>query len=115
MLRIGLLVMLTVMLISCSSGLAPNGMTWQEYRAAEYRMKVTHNAADVSGCEELGSARGVSDDDMGGAKEDAVAKALLLMGNTILFESLWSDWFPPQRVGRAETFYAEGRVYRCSE
>lgn len=111
--KTGLIVVIGALLLSCTSGLAPNGMSWEEYRAAEYRLKVTHNAADVVDCQELGVVRGSDDHDMGLAKDDAIKKALMLKGDTIYFESLWSEWLPGRLVGRAEIFYADGRVYRC--
>lgn len=100
---------------ACAPSLAPNGMSWDEYHAAKYRLKVTYAAADVLACEKLGVVRGSSDDDMGGAKEVAIENALLLKGNTVLFGKLWSDLHAYRMVGRPEIFYAEGSVYRCPE
>ena len=113
MCKMGLIALFVISIISCSPGLAPNGMSWEEYHAAAYRLKVTHAVADVAGCHELGVVRGMGHHDIGDAKNDAVEKALLLRGNAILFEKLWSDWLPPLRIRWSETFYAEGRVYHC--
>lgn len=112
--KTGIVITLMTLLASCAPGFAPNGMTWEEYQAADYRLKVTHRAEDVIGCQELGHVQGSSTDGVAEAKDDARKQALMFRGNTLLFEKLWSDltmhrWFDP------EIFYAEGTVYRCGE
>ncbi len=109
----GLVIAFTAFLMSCAPGLAPNGMTWEEYYAADYRLKVTHRADDVVGCQELGHVQGVSTEGVAGAKGDARKQVLMLFGDALLFERLWSE--RTLKPVEPEIYYAEGRAYRCDE
>jgi len=113
--KISAVLVSALLVTACSPGLAPNGMTWEEYRSAEYRFKVIHQEEALSGCVELGFVRGKSWDGVAESKEDAIAAALLLRADSLIFDSLWSDWQPFRLFGRKELHYAEGRAYRCSD
>ena len=113
--KLGFFLLSGLLVTACSPGLAPNGMTWEEYHAAEFRLKVKYFAEDVVGCVELGAVRGASWDDVGEAKEEAIAQALMFNADTLLLDNLWSDWRPFRLVGRKEIFYAEGQAYRCKK
>jgi len=113
--KISAVLVSALLVTACSPGLAPNGMTWEEYRSAEYRFKVIHHEEELAGCVELGFVRGSSWDGVAESKEDAIAAALLLRADSLIFDSLWSDWQPFRLFGRKELHYAEGRAYRCSD
>ena len=108
-----LLIALLVLLAGCVSGSAPNGMSWDAYHAAKYRLKVVYQAELVSACQELGQVRGAAHDDIGAAKEAAGEQVLMLGGDTLLVQHLWSDPLSVQLLVRREPFYAEGSAYQC--
>ena len=110
-----LLIPLLVLLAGCVSGSAPNGMSWDKYHAAKYRLKVLYRAELVSACQELGPVRGTAYDDIGAAKEAAREQVLMLGGDTLLLQHLWSDPLSVQLLVRREPFYAEGSAYRCAD
>ena len=49
---------LVTLLAGCATTPGPNGMSWDEYNAAEYRLNVAYRAAEVAACQELGKVRG---------------------------------------------------------
>ncbi len=113
MLGTRLMIVLLVLLAGCVPGSAPNGMSWDEYHAAKYRLKVIYRAKQVAACRELGQVRGTAYDDIGAAKEAAREQALLIGGDTLLLRNLWSDPLSPQLFVGRELFYAAGSAYRC--
>ena len=105
-----------LLLAGCAATTAPNGMSWDEFNAAKYRLVVTHAAAEVVGCKELGTVRGTDYSDGGTAKEAAEEKAVILGGNTLLYTNLWSEWQPYQPFrSMREIHHADGTVYQCVE
>ena len=106
---------LLVMLAGCAAPTAPNGMSWEEFNAARFRLIVTHQAADVVACEELGQVRGSDYTDIATAKDAAEEKAVILGGDTLLYTKLWTEWSPYLPFARLrELHHADASVYKCS-
>lgn len=111
----GSLLLLTAILFSCAPGQTRNGMRWQEFYAAKYNLRVTYRAEEVADCRKLGFVRGTAYVDIGASKEAAIEQAVLLGGDTLYFERLWSELLTYRLVGPREIFYADGKAYRCQE
>lgn len=112
--KIILFVSLAVFLQSCSSSMVPNGMSWDQYHAAKYQLVVTHQAAEVAGCQELGEVKGTDYFDMGTAKDAAEENAVLIGGNHLLYQNLWSEWRPEAAFRhQRELYHADGMAYSC--
>lgn len=108
------LLTLGVFLQSCSSSVAPNGMSWSDYHAAQYNLTVTYVPEAVYECQELGEVKGVDYFDMGSAKEVAEEAAVLLGGNFLLYQNLWSERRPGELLpNRRELYHADGMAFRC--
>ena len=103
------------MFSACSSTLAPNGMSWDEYHAARFALKIVYQEAEIDGCRELGVVQGSAFDDVGTAKDLAAGRAVELGADTLLIDKLWSDFNPFRLRRQPEIYYAEGRAYRCQE
>lgn len=113
--RMGLMLLGLVLLAGCASGLAPNGMSWDEYHAAKYRLKIVYRAEAVADCQQLGLVRGSAYDDIGDSKDDAAERAVMIGANTLLIQKLWSDEPVTRLFNRRELHYAEGTAYRCAD
>lgn len=101
-------------LSACATGQAPNGMSWDEFHAARYKLVVAYNDTAVSGCQELGAVRGSSYDDIGTAKDRAAEQAVLLGGDHLLYTDLWTEWAPYNPFRRLQDLeHADGIAYRC--
>lgn len=112
--KIFLLAGMSLLFLGCSAAVAPNGMSWDEYHAAKYNLKVTYAPDAVSGCQELGEVKGMDYNDMGSAKEVAEEATVSLGGNYLFFNNLWHE----NRWGellpnRQEIYHADGLAYRC--